>query len=75
MLCTSESVGLMLISAEGGVSTKRALIAATGVHKFPPDKPFYILLGNFTNKIQYMKKLMIISIDSEAPKVIFDHTQ
>ena len=40
VLCTSNSVGLILISAEGGVLTKRTLIAATGVHNLPPDQPF-----------------------------------
>ena len=52
VLCTSKSVGLILISAEGGVLTKRTVIAVTGVHNLPPDQPFYILVGNFTNKRQ-----------------------
>ena len=50
VLCTSKSVGLILISAEGGVLTKRTVIAATGVQNLPPDQPFYILVGNFTKK-------------------------
>ena len=58
-----------------GVLTKRTVIAATGVQNLPPDQPFYILVGNFTNKRQLQPKRMKIAIASEAPKVIFDHTQ
>ena len=75
VLWTSKSVGLMLISAEGRVLTKRTVISATGVQNLPPDQPFYILVGNFTNKRQYLPKRMKIATASEAPKVIFDHTQ
>ena len=55
--------------------TKRTVIAVTGVHNLPPDQPFYILVGNFTNRRQYLPKRMKIATASEAPKVIFDHTQ
>ena len=65
----------MLISAEGGVLTYRKLIAATGVQQLLPDQSFYVLVGNFTNKRQYLPKRMKIAIPSEAPKTIFNQTQ
>ena len=75
MLCTSKSVGLILISQERGVLTKRTIIAAISVQNLPPDQPFYILVGNFTSKRQYLSKRMRIVTVSEAPKFIFDHSQ
>ena len=56
VLCTSKSVGLMLIYAEGEYFTNRKLIAATGVHKITPDQPFYIFVGNLTKKGNYPPK-------------------
>ena len=70
VLCASKFVGLMLISAEGESLTERTLFAATGVHKIPPDQPFYIFVGNFTNKGNCLPKRLKIAIPSESPKVI-----
>lgn len=72
VLVTTAATGLFLVQPRIMRITRQTTIAARRILDAPPNRPFFILVSNFSNRPVHLRKHMVLA-HSETPPSTFFH--
>ena len=72
VLCTSKTSGLCIVNPKTELLDKKSIQAAVGIHDIIPNRPFYMLVSNFSSYCVWLQKNTTIAFADDVPHTIIE---